>query len=464
MIRLSITALCALGLLSGCNAPAERATPPVPPEFTAPSALPDPGVAGRWLGVLDAGSRSLRLQIDISLDGYEPTIVLTSLDQAGAQFPMRLVRLDGKQVHFSTPGLALRYDGVLEDGRIVGTFNQGGLTTELVLEPVEAVSTSEEDAAASDPREQGFEVALPDGVLKGTLLIPDTAQASVVLLSGSGPQDRDGMMAGQPVYAALARTLADVGIASLRLDDRGVGESQAPAPLAPADLAADAALALATLREATDLSCAGFVGHSEGGFIALMAAEQAQPDFIISLAGQHQPMEALLYEQSERMIRAAGQGEAAVAANRALQTAVFEAMRSAPPGEARAAIEAALIAAGAPQALAEQQAAIWGQPYAVAMMQTDPDAYAAAYRGPLAALFAERDLQVSAKTMASALREARGDRPTRIDSVEGVDHLFQDSETGLPSDYGAAGHALSPRAMTAIQAMAEESVRTGCAR
>ena len=121
-----------------------------------------------------------------------------------------------------------------------------------------------------------------------------------------------------------------------------MGASDAPAPLSPADLADDAVRALDVLQAETRLSCVGYLGHSEGGYLALLAANESDADFVISLAGQHQDMETLLYDQSEALIRASGQGDAAVEANRVRQRAVFEAIATAAPGEAPAAIEAAL--------------------------------------------------------------------------------------------------------------------------
>jgi alpha/beta superfamily hydrolase len=228
-----------------------------------------------------------------------------------------------------TPGMALQYDGVLEDGVISGTFDQGGLSTPLVFEPHEDQTRDEPSARIAPVHGEGrvVEVALEDGRLEGVLTSPAAPQAGLVLISGSGPQDRDGNIAGHPVYAAVADALAEAGVASLRYDDRGVGGSEAPAALAPADLADDAVRALEVLQAETGLSCVGYLGHSEGGYLGLLAAHESGADFMISLAGQHQDMATLLYDQSEALIRASGQGEDAVEANRELQTRVFRGHR-----------------------------------------------------------------------------------------------------------------------------------------
>ncbi|WP_439636380.1 alpha/beta hydrolase [Oceanicaulis sp.] len=459
MIRTSIALLPVLLLVAACDAQPVQSPPQTQPdsEMAADATPADPGFAGDWAGVLDAGAEQLRLELEIDLSGAEPSVILISVDQGGARLPMSVVRFDGVQLHISTPGMALQYDGVLEDGVITGTFNQGGLSAPLVFEPLQA-DGSTLDAGRAETPGPGRELVVPlqDGRLAGTLTAPDAPRAGLVLISGSGPQDRDGNIAGHPLYAAIADALSEAGVASLRLDDRGVGGSQAPAPEAPSELATDAATALDVLQAETELSCVGYLGHSEGGFLGLLAAQRSDADFIITLAGQHQDMETLLYDQSEALIRASGQDEAAVEANRQLQTLVFEAIANAGPGEAPGAIQSALTEAGMPESFARQQGAIWGQPYAVAMFDADPGAAAAAYDGPILALFAERDLQVLPDAAQAALIEARGDHPTRTVIVPGVDHIFEDSETGSPAEYGAAGHALSP----AARAILIEETRT----
>ena len=230
-----------------------------------------------------------------------------------------------------------------------------------------------------------------------------------------------------------------------------MGESSGPGPQAPADLAADAAAALAALSDQPRVRCAGFAGHSEGALIALLAAPQADPAFIVSLAGMHMSMAQTLYDQSEALIRASGGGDAQVAANRRLQEAMFAVYGELEPGaDTTQALAAALIDAGAPEALAAQQAAIWGQPYAAASFAVDPVAAAAAYNGPMLGVFGEFDLQVLAQAQSEALTAARPDAPTQIVILEGVNHLFQETETGLPSEYGSPAHPLSGEALSTI--------------
>ncbi|MEE2565312.1 alpha/beta hydrolase family protein [Hyphobacterium marinum] len=328
------------------------------------------------------------------------------------------------------------------------------------------ISRAAYDLAASDRIDHEFEVESGSVALTGTLRLPegDGPAPAILLLNGSGPQDRDATIAGHRVFGVLADTLAERGIASLRLDDRGVGGSDAVAPDSPYDLAEDAAAALRALRADPGVSgeCAAILGHSEGGLIAFLAAEEAHPAYIITLAGMAGTMAETLYEQSEALILAAGGGPAGADANRVLQDAMFAVMRTTPAEEAPAALEAALIERGFPEDGARQQGAIWGQPYALAGLDLDPSEAMAAYDGPVHAFFGERDLQVLPEPNAARIREARGDLPTEVTVIDGVSHLFQDAETGLPDEYASAPHAMAPRALEAIADAAEALIGQAC--
>jgi pimeloyl-ACP methyl ester carboxylesterase len=449
--------------LGGCDADTGSAevaaTEPDAAEEISPHRL-----AGAWQGTLDVGVAELRLVLELEHGETGLTGQLVSEDQGGARMALSEVRLEGRAFRFASTAPAFSYSGeVVSEDRISGVFTQNGQDFALDFEaqsssPVEAVAASE---AELSPGEEETAVEVADAEtgeahrLTGILRRPDgQARAGVVILSGSGPQDRDGRMAGQSVYAAWAALLAENGVASLRLDDRGVGGSDRIIPQSPNDLSLDAVAALDHLRVRTALNCVGYLGHSEGGWIALLAAPDAEPDFIISMAGMHEAMEPTLVRQSEAIIRASGGGDAAVEANRTLQDAMFEVLRTAlPEDDVTGRLEAALLEAGAPAGVAESQAAIWGQPYAVAAFQMDPAEAARRYEGPVLALFGETDTQVLAEPTSALLVESRPGADTRTVTIEGVDHLFQDSATGAPGAYGSAGHALSP---TAAQVLALE--------
>jgi pimeloyl-ACP methyl ester carboxylesterase len=408
---------------------------------------------GVWQGRLDTGAAQLRLELHVAAgeDG-ELAITLVSLDQAGAAIPASQTPSADNLVTLVMPAIGASYQAEwLETGGLSGTFEQGGASFPLDFAPG---AFPPAPAIAANPNDEALTVMSGRVSLAGSLRRPPGPgpAPAVLILSGSGPQDRDFTFGDQRIFANLASALADIGVASLRLDDRGVGESDPAAPLSPADLADDATAALAALRAqpGIDAGCVGILGHSEGGMIAFLAAPDALPSFILTLSGMNASLADTLVEQGEVMVRAGGGSEDDVAAQLALQSALFEAMRSASIDDARARIQTAMTDLGLPEAVAAQQAAIWSQPYALAELDLDPSADIQAYPGPVTAIFAALDVQVPAGPASDRLRRQRGDQPLTVITIPGVNHLYQEAETGLPAEYAGAGAAPAPEALTTI--------------
>lgn len=409
------------------------------------------GFDGAWRGTLEIGAQSLRLELVLEEgeDGWSGALV--SLDQSASGMAMTMLTVEEDAISFAIDPPGLAYDGVREGDAIEGRFRQGPVDAELNFERgrFERATPPQYDVEG----ETTVTVEAGEVTLAGILrLAPGEASGpGLVILSGSGPQDRDGTFGELRLYAALAEALAARGVSSLRLDDRGVGASTGPAAQAPSDLAADAAAALARLAREPRIACTGFAGHSEGGLIALLAAPAAQPDFIVSLAGMHMSLEDTLFDQAEALIRASGGTDDQIAGNRRLQEAMFAVFREALPGvHVGDALERALLDVGAPEALARQQAQIWGQPYAVASFEADPAVAAAHYSGQVLGVFAEHDLQVLPGPQSQALLAAREGLATQIVILEGVNHLFQETETGQMAEYGSARHPISQDALSEI--------------
>jgi hypothetical protein len=484
--------LLALGLLAGVAACGEGGTEPgagktgEPETLTgedigaetdarddAAAAMADAAsVRGTWRGRLDLGGASLRLEVRIAEAeaGAEAPLSaeLTSLDQGNAVVE-GTGRVEDGAVRLSFPpaaaGMTIPLPETPDAETLDATFTQGGRDMPVELsrggfaedpEVAAREAALREAREAAIPFESEMTVEAPDATLAGTFRVPSEGEGpfpAVVLISGSGPQDRDMTIGPHKMFAVLADALAAEGIASLRLDDRGVGQSE-PAPAAgPRALSGDMAAALSAVRSREDTApaCAGYVGISEGATMAVLAAEDAaDPQFLVALAPPVGSMRTILEEQAAAILRASGGTEEQVERNRELQATIFAAMESGGPDGAAAEIERVMTEAGAAPGVAQQQAQIWGQPYAVAALDLDPAAAYGALEAPVLAYFAEKDLQVLPGPNAERLRQAREGLPTEIVTIDGVNHLFQTAETGLPGEYATAPHAIAPQALETI--------------
>ena len=298
--------------------------------------------AGNWLGTLDAGAAQLRLRFVVGAVEESLGTTLFSLDQGNAGIPVATTAVSADTITMSMPLIGASYRGTLsvEDGRITGTFTQGGVPFPLVLE-----RASEEDT--EDPVEPytylAEEVTYPNPegghTMAGTFTRPADGGPfpAVILISGSGPQDRDESLMGHRPFLVLADHLTRRGIAVLRYDDRGVGRSTGDFTTATTeDFASDALAAVAYLKTRADVDAAaiGLAGHSEGGLVAPMAAVES-PDvgFLVLMAATGVNGERILYAQGALIARAAGSTEEAIAANRERQAAIFEVLKSEPDPE-----------------------------------------------------------------------------------------------------------------------------------
>jgi hypothetical protein len=292
----------------------------------------------------------------------------------------------------------------------------------------------------------------------------------VVLVTGSGPQDRDESLLGHRPFAVLADHLTRQGIAVLRYDDRGVAKSTGRfADATSADFAEDALAAVHYLRTRREVGKIGIAGHSEGGVIAPMVAVRS-PDvaFLVLLAGTGLPGDSILKMQSRLIARASGVSAEMIELSARAQTRMFAAVIE---GGDSAAMRARLRQIGA-EALAqmteEQRRASRLTPAAmeanIAQISTPWFRYFLAYdprptlrrvRVPVLALNGSLDLQVPPKedlaAIAAALREG-GNRDVRTIELPGLNHLFQTTTTGAPTEYAQIEETMSPAALSAISA------------
>lgn len=423
------------------------------------------GIEGEWQGTLNTGTLKMRLAFHVTKDANGYSTKIDSIDQGVKGIPVAKTTFDGGKVHMDIPGIQGNFDGTLTaDGKqIQGTFTQGAglpLTLERVGKIAELKRPQEpKPPFPYDATEVTYE---NDGIkLAGTLTTPKTGGpfAAALMITGSGPQDRDESLMGHKPFWVIADFLTRHGVAVLRVDDRGMGKSTGKSTQTTIqEMAKDvlAGVAFLKTRKEIDAKRIGVIGHSEGGIVGPLAAAQS-PDisFVILLAGTGVTGEQVLYLQSEMIEQSMGLGDAAVAANRKIQELIFNTLRTEQGADTMAAIAKLKEAwksqygGDAPRAIEVQFESIT-QPELRSFLFYDPAETLKKLKVPVLALNGSRDVQVPAKQNLPAIVTAltAGGNPD-VTAVElpGLNHLFQHCKTCAPAEYGDLEETFSPEAM-----------------
>lgn len=460
--------------------PTEPPTATPSPQPTAPpTATPQPAAqdesdfAGRWTGTLDVQGTELDVTVNLVADGDGLAGTIDVPAQGATGVELDNVRAEGNQLSFelSAGSNVAAFSGErTADDTIVGELEQAGVQMALTLERGAAEAAAEPtEPVPYEVEDVTFENG--DVTLAGTLTLPDRQgpHPAVVLISGSGPQNRDEEIASIPDYEpfqVIADHLTRHGIAVLRYDDRGVGESTGNHWTATsADFAADAEAGLAFLRRRAEIDPeqVGLLGHSEGGIIApMIAARNPNVAFIISLAGTAVPGYDVLLVQNERILRASGATEQEVEAGiaearrsmdlnlagdwEALEDLAYETGRR----ELEALSEEERQALGDADTYLEnqiRQAMPFWRTWMHFFLTHDPAADWAEVEVPVLALFGELDTQVDVgqnkPALEAALDEAGNDDATVVVFPD-ANHLFLAADTGGPDEYAELDKAFVP--------------------
>lgn len=348
-----------------------------------------------------------------------------------------------------------------------------------VLDSVRPIARPEATAAPGQPftsEEVTFPGGADDVMLAGTLTIPDGPgpHPAIVLVTGSGPQDRDEAIAGTAMkpFALLADALTPAGVAVLRYDDRGVGSSTGDFNAAvTSDFTADAAAAIAYLATRDDIDAAqiGVMGHSEGGLVAAQLGAQNLTSFIISLAGPGANSIDLLLQQNRRLMEAEGADQTAIDMQIGMLETVLPLVVAGDLEGAEQAVREASIAAwpmldsatqaqlGSAEQYAELSArqvmAQLSMPWFASFLAAEPALDWAQTTVPVLAIFGGLDVQVDAGQNAPAVEAAlaeAGNEDVTIITLPGANHLFQAATTGSVSEYSTLPGAFTPELIPAI--------------
>lgn len=433
------------------------------------------GVEGNWRGALDVGGVKLRLVLKISktADG-KFTATVDSLDQAATDLVVDTITFQDGTLKFEMKKLSASYVGTLsKDGtELTGQFTQGGV---LPLDFTRVTDASQlELNRPQNPKkpypyteeEVSYENKQDNVKLAATLTLPpgNGPFPAVVLITGSGPQDRNEALLSHQPFLVLADYLTRRGIAVLRADDRGVGGTSKGGPSDTTENFANDALAgvefLKTRKEINPKQI-GLIGHSEGGMAApMVAAKSVDVAFIVLMAGPGIPGDKLLTKQIGLIATAECEKEVerSLAEGQRLMSIVT---RENDPAIAKQKLqEAATKRAEAAKKRVDSQLAnsiaqshAFGSPWFRYFLNYDPRPTLRKVRVPVLAINGEKDLQVPAKEdleeIEKALKEG-GNRDYKIVLLPNLNHLFQTTKTGAPSEYAEIEETLAPVALQTI--------------
>lgn len=440
-------------------------------------------VVGIWQGSLNASG--IEYPIVIKITGKQDRSLTATMDN----FYQRMKGIPVDEIAFKEGNLSLRIKSVLLEGRlskdglsIDGQWKQGGQSLPIMLlrvdkapelnrpqEPVKPYPYREEQVIYRN-EQAGIRIA-------GTLTMPlmEAPFPAVLLISGSGGQDRDSTELGHKPFLVLSDYLTRLGIAVLRVDDRGVGESTGDfAQVTSGDFAGDVLAGVEYLKSREDINPKkiGLIGHSEGGIIAPMVAAQS-PDvaFIVMMAGTGLNGEEILYLQGALLARANGAKDDTIAKLRLLQERIYTLLKQETDDEA-AAEKLRVILENAQLQLGEEekQKMLFSAymkiiniiPWYRHLLISDPKPTLMKVQCPVLAINGDKDLQVPSEENLHAIEEALkagGNKDYTVKELPDLNHLFQTAETGALSEYGKIEETISPSALDAIADWVLEQTR-----
>jgi pimeloyl-ACP methyl ester carboxylesterase len=427
------------------------------------------GISGDWNGILDVQVMQLKLVFHITEGPEGLSATMDSPDQKAFGIEVSSISFNDPVLTMDVSASHINYTGELKDGMITGTFRQAGQEYPLDLvrgevekkalvrpqEPIRPFPYYEEDVV--------FQNAGAGIKLAGTLTLPDKegVYPVVVLITGSGGQDRDEALMGHKPFLVISDHLTRKGIGVLRFDDRGIGASEGDVMLGDTyDLAGDVRSAVDYLKTRPEVGMIGLAGHSEGGIIApIVAAQTGDVGFIILLAGTGIRGDKLLLLQEELIMRASGAPEEEIAKTLDVNKVAFDMVINAESLDSlkvqlgkylNDSMDSGLIEIPENMTRDEMyslQLDSVANPWMYEFIRLDPSVWLEKVKCPVLALNGSKDLQVPPKENLAAIGAAldkAGNKDYTLKEFPGLNHLFQECETGSPTEYATIEQTFSP--------------------
>lgn len=432
-------------------------------------------ISGTWNGVLKVQGIQLRVVFNIDRTGTGYIATMDSPDQGAKGIPITTTSFDNSTLKISIANAGIEYEGVLDQNHVInGNFKQAGQSFPMNLSKSEGLEKSVRPQEPTKPypyheEEISFENKEDSVKLSGTLTLPkkDGFFPVVILISGSGPQNRDEELMGHKPFLVLSDYLTKNGIAVLRYDDRGVGTSTGDFKTATSlDFSKDVEAGIQYLKTRKEINKKkiGLIGHSEGGLIAPMVASSSiDVAFIILLAGTGISGDRILLAQQKLIGNASGMDQSVLAKNEALNKEAFEIVKKSKNSEQlKTDLTEYLKNNDIPDNGITSTINQLTNPWMKYFIQYDPSVALEKVKCPVLALNGGNDLQVPPKENLKAIKNSLtkgGNKKVTVKELPGLNHLFQESETGLPAEYATIEQTFSPTALSEISKWIEEQTK-----
>lgn len=438
-------------------------------------------IVGNWQGALKISSIQLRIVFNvIETENQKLIATLDSPDQGAFGIPVDTVIFNPPYVKFEVTSIVGFFEGSLNETAqsISGKWNQGGQSFDLEFSRSDSVITINRPQEPKPPfpyieEDVVFENKNANITLAGTLTYPKEGEnfPVVILVSGSGPQNRNEELLGHKPFLVIADFLTRNGIAVLRYDDRGVGKSTGNFSSATTlDFVGDALSAVGFLKSKDQINKnqIGIIGHSEGGLIAPLAAVQSEDvAFIIMMAGPGLRGKEILVLQTELILSANGEPEDEIKKGAGLNEQLYGILLSekdsaSVSSQLRDVFERAYIEMtdkektqiGDKDIFMERQFSMMQSPWFKYFLAYDPYETLTKVSCPVLAINGEKDLQVPSKEnlamIEKAFKEAEKENYKLVE-LPGLNHLFQTAKTGSPMEYSTIEETISPSALNVIK-------------
>ncbi len=422
-------------------------------------------ISGKWNGILKFQGAQLRIIFNIvkTDNGYIST--MDSPDQGANGIPVSNTKWNNPILILEVDNLGIKYEGSMtESGDFTGIFEQSGISIPLTLSKK---AVEKEKIVRPQEPEKPYPYYCEDIIFKnekdkielaGTLSLPNKRGKfpAVILISGSGPQNRDEELLGHKPFLILSDYLTRKGIAVLRFDDRGTAESTGDFYSATTfDFAADVEYAVKYLqsRKEIDKNNIGLIGHSEGGIIApIVASKTSSIDFIVLMAGSMLRGDRQALLQKSKIEEQLEISPEEIEEERGIFAEAYKIILNNELSEEK--LEDQLFNYFKSKYTEDYAKDLVNQltmPWMLSFLRLDPKIYLEKVNCPILAINGSKDLQVPAKENLQVIKDVfASSNKVTIKELENLNHLFQECKTGLPNEYGTIEQTISPKALEEI--------------